>query len=84
MELVDAELKARLESLGQGIEHALNHLLQVTLDGVTKIKEAAPAVVLVKSRPRDWVCAVCGTGMMTTNRSVFIHTCELNGTYQDG
>lgn len=84
MEIVDTELASKLESLGRGVGNALDHILDIVKEGISSIEQAAPRIVLVKSRPRDWVCSICGTGMLTTNRSVFVHTCELDGVFHDG
>lgn len=83
-EPVDAELKSRLESLGRGVEAGLRHIHDLVQQRVDEIKSAAPYPVMVKSRPRDWACTVCGTGMISSRNGVFVHVCESLGVYYDG
>ncbi len=78
---VDAELASRLESLGQGVGAALDHILDIVRDRINKIEETAPRTVLVQSKPRDWICSVCGTGMLSNHTNVFVHVCKNDGVY---
>jgi hypothetical protein len=73
--MLDIEVKERLESLSRGVNAALDHFLQDVQRKANQIKTEFPMYHMTTCAPYEWVCSICGTGMLH-QKYTYVHVCD--------